>query len=173
MQQSIEGELSLIALEQHAKWPACANQYQNTHPNSVVEAQADGELPNAFVERVGRRLASLASRGMSPRVAIIATNVLLDPQTLAARYRLAQIAIQMMGLTGEVVLSASLGMGASTDEHTNRVRHELFSIAGMLCDELAGTEIGVSVRFPQANEESGMRPSLQQVAADSPTAASG
>ena len=175
MLRSTEGELSLIALEQYAKWPACANQYRNSHPNSLVEAQAEGEQPLAFAERVGRRLASLASKGSGPRVAIIATNTLLDSATLDARYLLAKTAVQAMGLSGELVLSASLEGGVPADELGERVRHELFALAGLLCDQLAGADIGVSVRFPVASEQSGLRPSIHQVGVelDPGTVASG
>jgi hypothetical protein len=173
MERSIEGELSLIVLEQQAKWPACANQYQTDHPNSLVEAQPNEETAADFVERVGRRIASLASKGMQPRVAIIATNSRLDPATLKARHRMAQLAVQAMGLSGELVLSASLGDYSPADEHGELVRHELFALAGTLCDELAGTDIGVSVRFPQANEQSGLRPSVHKIEADPTSVASG
>ncbi len=172
MQGSIEGELSLIVLEQHAKWPACANEYQTSQPNSLVEAQSDGESAGAFAERVGRRLASVASKGGKPRTAIIAANSLVDPLTLRARYRVAKAAIQAMGLSGELVLTAAPMQAVDADDDA-RVRHELFALAGVLCDELAGTEIGVSVRFPNAIEKSGLRPSVHKVAADTDSVASG
>ena len=162
MQGSIEGELSLIVLEQHARWPSCVNQYQSTLPNSLVEAQVEGEHAGEFAERVGRRIASVASKGGRPRVAIIAANSLLDPVTLRARYRLAQAAGRAMGLSGELVLTAS-PYDAPTDIEDDRVRHELFALAGTLCDEVAGTEISVSVRFPQPTERSGLMPSVHRV----------
>lgn len=165
MQASIEGELSLVVLEQHAKWPACANQYQTALPNSLVEAQSDGELPHEFASRVGRRIASVASKGGRLRVAIIAVNARLDPATVNARYRLAAAAVQAMGLSGELVLTTAPPPGIRTS-NDDRVRHEIFALAGALCDELAGTEIGVSVRFPEPTEQSGLRPSVHRVTSD-------
>ena len=159
MSASIEGELSLVVLEQHARWPACASQYQTALPNSLVEAQSDDELPYEFAERVGRRIASIASKGGRLRAAIIAANGRLDPVTLKARYRLATSAIQAMGLSGELVLTAAPQLVTPMDE---RIRHEIFALAGALCDELAGTEIGVSVRFPEATDQSGLRPSVHR-----------
>jgi hypothetical protein len=170
MPASREGELSLIVLEQHAKWPACATQYQSATPNSLIEAQTEGESPSEFAERVGRRIASSASKGRSPRVAIIAANQRLDTETLQARYRLAKDAVAAMGLSGELVLSASHSI---EEPEADRVRYELFALAGALCDANAGTEISVSVRFPEVAERSGLRPSLHKVAADTDSAASG
>lgn len=170
MPASIEGELSLIVLEQHAKWPACATQYQSTTPNSLIEAQTEDETPAEFSQRVGRRIASAASKGKSPRVAIIATNQRLDSETLQARFLLAKHAVTAMGLAGELVLSAS---DSADSPDADRVRHELFALAGALCDAMAGTEISVSVRFPEVTERSGLRPSLHKVAADSDNVASG
>ena len=172
MQASIEGELSLIVLEQHARWPACASQYQTALPNSLVEAQSDGELPHDFAARVGRRIASVASKGGRLRVAIIAANARLDPATLKARYRLAAASVQAMGLSGELVLTTAPHHSLGTPNQ-DRIRHEIFALAGALCDELAGTEIGVSVRFPEATEQSGLRPSVHKVSSDTESVASG
>lgn len=171
MQGSIEGELSLIVLEQHARWPSCANQYQSSLPNSLVEAQAEEESPHAFADRVGRRIASVASKGGRVRVAIIAANSSLAAPTVQARHQLAQAAVRAMGLSGELVLTASPHeMGLQDDD---LIRHELFALAGKLCDELTGTEISVSVRFPHATERSGLRPSVHKVQSDTDNVASG
>ena len=102
----------------------------------------------------------------------LAANSLLDPVTLRGRYRLAQSAVRAMGLSGELVLTAS-PYEAPNDIDGDRVRHELFTLAGTLCDEVAGTEISVSVRFPQPTERSGLMPSVHKVPTDADSVASG
>lgn len=140
-------------MEHHAAWPECAAQYQTAFPGSLVEVQDEGELPLDFAERVSRRMISVASKGGPPRVVIIAINGSLDPLTLKGRERVVHVAIQAMGLSGELVLSGS--PQAAPNEHADRVHSELFALANALSHELASTEIVVSVRLPPCGATQG------------------
>ena len=62
MQEPGEGDASLVVVEAGAKWPACAGEYQQTQPNSVVEVQAEAEAGAAFVQRVRRRIETTTAR---------------------------------------------------------------------------------------------------------------
>jgi len=150
---------SVIIMEHHAAWPACAEQYQTVFPGSLVEVQDEAESPMDFAERVGRRMFSVASKGGRPRVVIIAVSGSLDPLALQGRQQVVQVAVQAMGLSGELVLS---GPSPSTHlEHAARVRRELLALTDMLSRELACTEIVVSVRLTDDSAPSERRPRVQ------------
>ena len=157
MQQPSEGDASLVVVEAGAKWPACAGEYQQQQPNSVVEIQAESEAGTAFVSRVKRRIATTRKRG-AVRVALLAANGVLDRASKQARYELAHTLAGALDGAGELVLTASLSSG-----NAESIRHELFSLAGALCDELKCASVSVSVRFSDATDESGTRPSYHSV----------
>lgn len=161
MDPCIEAELSLIVLEQHASWPACAREHQRVFPCSLIEVQAEGELPAEFAGRVGRRARSIVAKGNRIRVAIIATNGLLDAPTRRGRRLLAQVVAQAMGLSGERVLSTVPGAYTLGPPGAQRLRGELVAVAGLLCAQLAGTEIIVSVDVTDDTAESGLRPRVR------------
>ena len=58
---------------------------------------------------------------------------------------------------GELVLAAHANADAEQ-------RHELFALAGTLCDELGGTEVTVRVRFGSGRPESGVSGVMKSVA---------
>lgn len=157
MQEPGEGDASLVVVEAGAKWPACAGEYQQTQPNSVVEVQAEAESGAAFVARVRRRIETTKKRG-AIRVALLAANGVLDRAGKHAKYELARALAESIEGTGELVLTASLAAG-----NAESLRHELFALAGALCDEHKCDTISVSVRFSDATDESGMRPSYHSV----------
>jgi hypothetical protein len=156
MQDSGEGDASLVVVEAGAAWPACAGEYQQAQPNSVVEVQPDTESHVEFTARVERRIASIRKRG-AVRVALVAANESLDTVSLRGRHGLATLLAASMDGTGELVLTASVGSNAE------RVSHELFALAGALCDELRGSNVSVSVRFSDRASESGLRPSYSSI----------
>lgn len=123
----------------------------------MVEAQEDGERARDFAERVGQRILSMASRADKPHSVIIAASCSLEPETLAGRHRLAKMAIKAMGLSGELVLSGS-PCSQTAGPFADRVRNEIFTLAGSLCHELASAGVNVSVRFPETSGQSGLRP---------------
>lgn len=161
MDPAIEAELSLIILEHHAGWPACAPEYERAFPCSLIEVQAEREPPTEFALRVGRRARSIVAKGSRIRVAIVATNGSLDALTRHSRRQLAHVVAHAIGLSGELVLSAV------PDTHTlgplgvERLRCELLAIAGLLRTQLAGTEIIVSVQFTDAKRKSGTHPRVR------------
>ena len=157
MQEPGEGDASLVVVEAGAKWPECAGEYQQAQPNSVVEVQAESESGVAFVERVRRRIATTRKRG-AIRVALLAANGVVDRPGKHAKYELARTLAGALDGAGELVLTASLAMG-----HAEQLRHELFTLAGVLCDELKSDSVSVSVRFSDATDESGMRPSYHSL----------
>ena len=157
MQESGEGDASLVVVEAGAKWPACAGEYQHTQPNSVVEVQAEFETSASFVARVLRRIDAMRRRG-TIRVAILAANGMLDHPGKQAKRDLARGLASAMQSEGELVLTASLDSGEAES-----LRHELFAIAGLLCDELKGQDVSVSVRFSDATDQSGLRPSYASI----------
>jgi hypothetical protein len=165
MQEPSEGDASLVVVEAGAKWPTCAGEYQQTQPNSVVEIQAESESGAAFVARVRRRIAALRTRG-NVRVGLLAANGEVDRAAKHAKYELARVLARALEGSGELVLTASLASGDAES-----LRHELFALAGALCDELKGDNVSVSVRFSDARE-SGMRPSYQSVTDEAEAASS-
>jgi hypothetical protein len=74
-----------------------------------------------------------------------------DPEQKRAqlRRRVARALVEAMSLAGAEAQDREL-MLAGDSEELNQSRHELFSLAGTLCDELRGKHINVRVRFTSA-----------------------
>jgi hypothetical protein len=146
-----EGSVSLVIVESGAVWPRFAQELQRRAVHAVVESQSATESAEQFADRVAQRLYKLTTRGLMIEFAVIATNDAFDARALAVRQRLARVIAAAMPRngSGELTLSAA--------EHAGDVeRHHLFTLAGALMDELAGSAIGVRVRFTSSSS-SGIR----------------
>jgi hypothetical protein len=130
----------MVVMEAGAAFPAFVAEYQRSAPNSLVEIQASSESPAQFAQRVIRKLELM---GGDLRVAIMAANAETQEDNASARYRIARALLRVMarGGSGEIVL---------TSDSTEDVRQALFALAGTLCEDLRGTELGVRVRFSGA-----------------------
>lgn len=146
MLESSDDSMSIVVLEAGAAWPSWLAEYQRLAPNSVVIAQAAAEPSEVFQVRVLHRLAEATARGEAARLRIGV--MVASQQTLESRAALRQniaraITDAMSGPEGELVL-------AGDSEELSHSRHELFALAGTLCDELRGRHINVRVRFTSA-----------------------
>ena len=151
---------TLIVLEVGANWPSWLAEAEQD--DSVVEVQPADEQIGDFATRVVQRVRSLAERGAGVHSALVMTNDQTDSEVIAARYQMCRALLRTMsehGL-GELILGADPGVG-------DDAQHQLFALAGALCDELYGTDLGVRVRFSHRRATSGTMPSVPPIAADS------
>jgi len=161
-----EPGVSLVVMEAGASWPDWVGAHHAM--NSVVEAQPASELPEDFAARVTHRLMTLDPRSGPLVSGLIATNGDMDPASVRMRAQIARSACSAMASArgGELLLV--------TDERVaDEVRHGLMSLAGTLCGELAGSDVSVRVRFPEARSESGVIRRAPVVAPDVLLAESG
>jgi hypothetical protein len=141
-----EASVSLVIVESGGIWPRFAQELRRRANHAVVESQSACESTDQFADRVAQRLYKLTSRGFMIEFAVIAANDCHDPRALASRQRLARAIAAAMPRngSGELILSAA--------EHASDTeRHHLFTLAGALMDELAGSAIGVRVRFTSSS----------------------
>jgi hypothetical protein len=158
-----EATVSLVIVESGASWPRFAQELQRRAAHAVVESQSATETSEQFADRVAQKLYKLTTRGLIIQFAVIAANSAADQRALAARQRLARALAAAMPRngSGELILSAA--------EHANDLaRHHLFTLAGALMDELAGSAIGVRVRFTSTSQSGirAVRPSSPDLAAE-------
>lgn len=156
-----ESTASLVIAESGAPWPRFAQELQRRAAHAVVESQPGSESLDAFVQRVTRRLSKLDRAGLTLDVAVLATNDRTDVAALDARRRLARAVLSAMReRVGELIISAS-------EDVSDQARHHLFALAGTLVDELAGSAVGVRVRFTSASHSAvrAVRPSDPEIAA--------
>jgi hypothetical protein len=148
MQHADEGLLSVVVLEAGSAWPPWLNEYQKHAPNSVVVAQSAEESGRAFAARIARRMAEIAAGDAAIHAALLVSNGALDESSVAARKQVCASLLRVMvqKRQGELVLAADARAG-------DDLRHELFALAGTLCDELRGTEVSVRVRFGSGQPE--------------------
>ena len=142
MQHADETLLSVVVLEARAAWPAWLGEYQKHAPNSVVIAQS-GEEPGArFAQRIHRRMDEVAASDTKIHAALLVSNGALDDATVATRKEVCSSLLRVMVTKryGELVLAAEALAG-------DDIRHELFALAGTLCDDVRGTPVNVRVRF--------------------------
>jgi hypothetical protein len=135
--------LSIVVLEAGAAWPAWLTEYQRLAPNAVVIAEARAEAAVQFEARVVHRVEE-ATAHSGPRVRV-GVMVLADPadrEREAGRKNIAWALLKAMGAAHEAELVLA-GDGQESDGS----RHELFALAGTLCEELGGTHVNVRVRF--------------------------
>jgi hypothetical protein len=159
MAHADEGLLSVVVLESGSAWPPWLGEYQKQAPNSIVIAQSGGESGLEFAQRIARRMDEIAARDAAIHVALLVSNGALDEPSVSARKRICESLLRVMvqKRRGELVLAAALHAG-------DELRHELFALAGTLCDELRGPEVSVRVRFGSGRPEPGVSGVMKSVA---------
>jgi hypothetical protein len=150
MNQDVDNMLCVVVLESGATWPAWINEYQAVAPNSVVIAQAPEETAEQFGVRAGHRLQEAKAGRTTLRVAVVVTGSSSDAATLAQRHGVCRQLVHAMAGSERADLVLA-GDGGGSDQS----RHELFALAGALCDELRGSELTVRVRFSEGRPKSG------------------
>lgn len=151
MLESSDDSTSIVVLEAGAAWPSWLTEYQRLAPNAVVIAQATAEPAEVFEARVLHRVAEAAqSTTSSVRIGVIVAVDHPEQRRMALRQNVARGLVEAMGeQEGELVL-------AGDSDELSQSRHELFALAGTLCDELRGRRVNVRVRFSTA--KSGVMP---------------
>jgi hypothetical protein len=154
-----ESLISVVVLEAGSAWPRWLGEYQRRAPNSVVVAQSAEEASDVFAARVDRRMAEMRGGHESVHVALLISNGGTDDETVDARKSICSSMLKGMVAKdqGELVLAADV---RASDE----IRHRLLSLAGVLCDEVRGTDVAVRVRFESSRPESGVMKSVHPVA---------
>lgn len=135
--------MSIVVLEAGATWPAWLTEYQRIAPNAVVVAQDAAELAELFASRVVHRVEDAISKNAPRvRVGVLVAAASRDDGRVAMRERVARVILKALGSheDAELVLASEGGEGDPS-------RQELFTLAGELCQELAGSSVNVRVRF--------------------------
>jgi hypothetical protein len=142
MEQSDETLLSVVVLELGSTWPPWLAEYQARAPNSMVVAQSADESAPTFAQRIARKMDEVGARDAAIHAGLLVTNGALDPVSISARQEICSSLLRVMlkKQRGELVLASDVTAG-------DDVRHQLFALAGTLCDELSGTKVSVRVRF--------------------------
>ena len=167
MQESSDDLMSIVVLEAGAAWPAWLAEYQRLAPNAVVVAQARTEAMDSFRGRVLHRIEeATTSNPARVRVGVIVSAPVAGDDRLQFRESVARALLQVMSATSESELVLA-GDGHETDP----ARHELFAIAGALCEELGGSKVNVRVRF--SNNKSGVMRSVAPSTPDTELASKG
>ncbi len=135
--------LSIVVLEAGAAWPVWIGEYQRLAPNAVVIAEARAESLSAFEARAVHRIEEATARsGPSVRVGVMVLADAGNRERASLRRSVARALLSAMGPSHEAELVLA-GDGQELDIS----RHELFALAGTLCEELGGTHVNVRVRF--------------------------
>ena len=136
-----EGGL-LVVVELGGEWPSQATLATATPALRRVLAQAEGETPAAFAERVASGLDSLFGRGAQLETVVVACNERADDAAEAARRKTLSLALGSMAKNkaGRAYLAASARSGG-------RLRHALSALAQGLFDEWRTAGLDVSVDF--------------------------
>ncbi len=142
MQHADEALLSVVVLELGSSWPPWLAEYQKHAPNSVVIAQSAGESGALFAQRISRKMDEIGAHDSVIHAGLLVSNGTLDEASVAARERICSHLLRVMiqKQCGELVLAADVTAG-------DAIRHELFALAGTLCDDLRGSPVSVRVRF--------------------------
>jgi len=142
MEQSDETLLSVVVLELGSTWPPWLAEYQAQAPNSMVIAQSADESASTFAQRIGRKMDEVGARDVAIHAGLLVSNGALDSEAIEARQAICDSLLKTMlkKQRGELVLASDV----TADD---AVRHQLFALAGTLCDELRGTRVSVRVRF--------------------------
>jgi hypothetical protein len=142
MEHSDETLLSVVVLELGSTWPPWLAEYQAQAPNSMVIAQSADESASAFAQRISRKMDEVGARDVAIHAGLLVVNGGLDEASIAARQAMCDALLHVMlkKQRGELVLASDVTAG-------DAVRHQLFALAGTLCDELRGTRVSVRVRF--------------------------
>lgn len=161
MDDDVDNMLCVVVLESGAGWPPWIGEYQAVAPNSVVIAQAPEESAEAFGARALGRLQEVTSGRAKLRVAIVASSPSPSKEQLEQRYAICRTLVHAMADSPRADLVLA-GDGDGSDQS----RHELFALAGALCDELRGSELSVRVRFAEGRQKSGTMRSVAPLQAD-------
>ena len=142
MEQSDETLLSVVVLEHGATWPPWLAEYQTRAPNSIVIAQSADESAPTFAQRIARKMDEVGARDAPIHAGLLVSNGALDLLSIDARQAICGSLLRLMlkKQRGELVLASDVTAG-------DDVRHQLFALAGTLCDELSGSKVTVRVRF--------------------------
>ena len=159
MQHADEALLSVVVLELGASWPPWLAEYQKHAPNSVVIAQSAGEPSPAFAQRIARKADEIGSHDAIIHAGLLVSNGALDAESVGARELICSHLLRLMvqKQRGELVLAADMTAG-------DDVRHELFALAGTLCDDLRGSAVSVRVRFDTIRPPSAVSGVMKMVA---------
>ena len=142
MKDADETLLSVVVLELGSSWPPWLAEYQRHAPDSVVIAQSADESGAQFAFRVGRKMAEIGTHHVAIHAGLLVSNGQLDAASITARERICAALLRLMlaKQQGQLVLVGDARAGEA-------VRHELFALAGSLCDDLRGSQVSVRVRF--------------------------
>jgi len=142
MQQADETLLSVVVLELGSTWPPWLAEYQAQAPNSMVIVQSTDESAAVFAQRISRKMDEVGARDSAIHAGLVVSNGALDAESITARQAIcgALLRVMLKKQRGELVLASDVTAG-------DAVRHQLFALAGTLCDELGGTKVSVRVRF--------------------------
>ncbi len=150
MLESHDDLMSIVVLEAGATWPAWLTEYQQLAPNAVVIAQARAEAVDSFRARVIHRIEEAKASGTARIcVGVIVSSPTTGEDRLPLREGVARAILKAMGSGNDAELVLA-GDGSDADPG----RHELFALAGALCEELGGAKVNVRVRF--SNSKSGV-----------------
>jgi hypothetical protein len=94
----------------------------------------------------------------------LVSNGALDTASVDARQAICEALLRVMlkKQRGELVLASDVTAGEA-------VRHQLFALAGTLCDELRGTRVSVRVRFDTVRPSPPVSGFMKSVASASPS----
>ena len=161
MLENSDDLMSIVVLEAGAAWPSWLTEYQRLAPNAVVIAQAAAESADSFETRVLHRVAEAASGANGPRVrvGVIVSADSPTQERVALRQNVARGLLKAMGTVREAELVL-----AGDSEELEGSRHQLFALAGTLCEELGGTLVNVRVRF--SNGKSGVMRAVEPSSPD-------
>jgi hypothetical protein len=142
MEQPDETLLSVVVLELGSTWPPWLAEYQARAPNSMVIVQSADESASSFAQRISRKIDEIGVRDAAIHAGLLVSNGALDSATVEARQAICEAFVRVMlkKQRGELVLASDVTAG-------DAIRHQLFALAGTLCDELHGTRVSVRVRF--------------------------
>lgn len=160
MLENSDDLMSIVVLEAGAAWPPWLTEYQRLAPNAVVIAQAAAERVETFQARVLHRVAEAAANsGARVRVGVIVSVDSPTQERVMLRQNVARGLLKAMGTAHEAELVL-----AGDSEELEASRHQLFALAGTLCEELGGTLVNVRVRF--SNSKSGVMRSVSPSSPD-------
>ena len=130
--------ITLIVMEPGAEWPG--------HVGDSQDVVAVGEQGEALLERSRQKLEAMRQRRQSVRVAVLACNDAMDPDSVARRAELAfELLTAVAGAGfGRLVLTAS-------GDVPMRQRRALLALAGALSQRIRGMTATVSVRFGESD----------------------
>jgi hypothetical protein len=137
--------LALFVLEAGAAWPRWGQlEARRRATNSMVDAQAGDESISGFARRVVGRIDTVCRSSKALAYAAIITAPQTHGEQMPSRVQIARALVRALSDSG----GGSLVLAPSTPSTVSeREKHELFALAGTLCEELSGRDVVVSVRL--------------------------